>query len=119
MKEKDLGKITALLANLDASRDCLVFCNQPATAREVHERLSASKKGFVPMRVLLLTGRLREREASAVRAEVLDPEVGMPWLQDIFFVSVFVPTNKMAETTFGASLIQTLPLSLSLAHSTC
>ena len=46
---------------------CLVFANRPATARSVFDELS----GKVEADLLLLTGRMREPEADAVRKEVL------------------------------------------------
>ena len=54
---------------------CLVFANTPKMAREVFERLR--KKYRKGAEVLLLTGRVREREAERIRARILDPVNGM------------------------------------------
>lgn len=53
---------------------CLVFGNTPKMARETFERL---RKALPEAEVLLLTGRVREREAARIRARILDPEDGM------------------------------------------
>ena len=71
---KDLAD-AAVAEMSDTSRTrCLVFANTPARAREVATRLSA----VTDRRVLLATGRMRDREADRVRKELLDPLRGMP-----------------------------------------
>ena len=52
----------------------LVFGNTPKTARETFDRL---RKALPEAEVLLLTGRVREREAKRIRDRILDPEDGM------------------------------------------
>lgn len=60
-------------------RACLVFVNRPAVAREVHDLIQAScAAAGRAAEVVLLTGRMREHEADAVRRHVLDPEKGAP-----------------------------------------
>ena len=58
---------------------CLVFVNTPATARAVLERLKspASRKRMSDPTIVMLTGRLREREANVVRKRVLDTKQGV------------------------------------------
>ncbi len=58
---------------------CVVFCNTAGRAREV-EHLLATKvtKQRSSLEVLLLTGRIREREAHLVRARLLDENDGVP-----------------------------------------
>ena len=82
------ARLPAALANevtghLDgrAGAAAVVFANSPATARAVYEELSkATARRAQPLRadLVLLTGRMREREASAVRDAVLDPVLGAP-----------------------------------------
>lgn len=64
----------ALLDEALAPAATLVFSNTPKTARDAFERLH---KELPDAEVLLLTGRVREREASRIRARILDPETGM------------------------------------------
>ena len=64
----------ALLGEASTRAACLVFSNTPKTARETFERLC---KALPEAEVLLLTGRVREREAARIRARILDPEHGM------------------------------------------
>jgi CRISPR-associated endonuclease/helicase Cas3 len=61
---------------LAANQACLLFCNDPGTARAVHAGLDAKLGAHAD--VLLLTGRMREREADVARAQVLDPLTGAP-----------------------------------------
>ena len=64
----------ALAREAPAPAACLVFGNTPKTARETFGRLC---KALPKAEVLLLTGRVREREAARIRARILDPEDGM------------------------------------------
>ena len=64
----------ALTREAPAPAAFLVFGNTPKTARETFERLC---KALPEAEVLLLTGRVREREAARIRARILDPEGGM------------------------------------------
>ena len=64
----------ALTREVPAPAACLVFGNAPKTARETFERL---RKALPEAEVLLLTGRVREREAARIRKQILDPEDGM------------------------------------------
>ncbi len=78
------GQVARLLA--DAARELiceaagpasfLVFANTPGTARETFDRMCRmeAKSGT---EVLLLTGRMREREAQMMRDRLLDPVHGM------------------------------------------
>lgn len=65
-----------LLAKGEPAATCLVFANSPATARATHERLETAFRR-VGADVLLLTGRMREREAERIRNLILDPVDGM------------------------------------------
>ena len=64
---------------------CIVFANTPKTARAVYDELtSAHPKGFGhPSDIVLLTGRMREREAARTRDRVLDRVHGMPASRDL------------------------------------
>jgi CRISPR-associated endonuclease/helicase Cas3 len=53
----------------------LVFCNSPATARSVFASLDVDDG---PMRLELLTGRIREHDAGRIRARLIDPSSGLP-----------------------------------------
>ncbi len=64
----------ALVQKAPAPAACLVFSNTPKTAREAFEFL---RKMLPEAEILLLTGRVREREATRTRARILDPETGM------------------------------------------
>lgn len=64
-----------------SGRGAVVFANSPAMARGVYEELvNATTRHTQPLHadVLLLTGRMREREAAAARETILDPERGAP-----------------------------------------
>lgn len=59
----------------------VVFANKPSTARAVfQELLKATLRRVNPLnaKLVLLTGRMREREAAGVRAQILDPATGVP-----------------------------------------
>ena len=64
----------ALVQKAPAPAACLVFSNTPKTAREVFQILC---KVLPEAEILLLTGRVREREAARIRARILDPDSGM------------------------------------------
>ena len=63
---------------------CIVFANTPKTARAVYDELtSAHGRGFDhPSDTVLLTGRMREREAERTRERVLDRVHGMAAVRD-------------------------------------
>ena len=63
-----------LVQKAPAPAACLVFSNTPKTAREAFEILC---EVLPEAEILLLTGRVREREAARIRARILDPETGM------------------------------------------
>ena len=63
-----------LIRKAPAPVACLVFANTPKTARETFEHLCTR---LPESEMLLLTGRVREREAARIRARILDPERGM------------------------------------------
>ena len=65
-----------LLRQAPAPSSCLVFANTPETARAVFNRLRKRYDGKAD--ILLLTGRMREREAKRIRQWILDPDRGMP-----------------------------------------
>ena len=64
----------ALIREAATPATCLVFGNTPKTARDTFERLS---KALPESDALLLTGRVREREAERIRDRIRDPEDGM------------------------------------------
>ena len=64
----------ALVQEAPAPAACLVFSNTPKTAREAFQILC---KALPKAEILLLTGRVREREAARIRARILDPDTGM------------------------------------------
>ena len=76
---KDLAAATAeLMGEANDPASFLLFANSPNTARETLKHL----QGLRTIRrqspeLLLLTGRMREREAEKVRARILDPTSGM------------------------------------------
>ena len=67
----------------DASRPAtgVVFANTPKTARKAFKELEKQMSGSAE--VVLLTGRIREREAKRIRCRILDPEHGMAAGRDI------------------------------------
>ena len=76
---KDLAGATAeLMSEASDPASFLVFTNNPTTARETLRYLKGSRtvRGQAP-ELLLLTGRMREREAEKVRARILNPLSGM------------------------------------------
>lgn len=66
----------AAIAEMEDPRrtSCLIFCNTPARARAV----AAILREAADRRVLLVTGRIRDREADVVRHDLLDPYTGIP-----------------------------------------
>ena len=76
---KDLAEATVeLMAQASTPASFLVFANSPATARETLRRIRDPKTNREQMpEVILLTGRMREREAEKVRTRILDPALGM------------------------------------------
>lgn len=70
-----------LVRNSGHPASFLVFANTPDTARGVFERLHGMTATF-GADVLLLTGRMREREAQMVRDRLLDPFHGMAATRD-------------------------------------
>lgn len=79
---KRLASAAVSLLRGTAPAACLVFSNTPATARQTFEQLC---KGVPEADVLLLTGLVREREATRIRSRILDPVTGMAATR---------PTNK-------------------------
>ena len=63
-----------VLQNAPTWSTCIVFVNTPKTARKVFSRLRRLIKGA---EILLITGRMREREAEKARTRVLHPVSGM------------------------------------------
>lgn len=74
----ELAEATSdLLRRVNRPTSCVVFANTPAVARQVFTRINGCKD-HTDLETLLLTGRARECDAQAIRARVLDPEVGAP-----------------------------------------
>lgn len=72
------AEVVALLDSAPQAASCLVFANTPATAREALGELRKQRWTGRDPDIFLLTGRMREAEARAVRKRVLDPTEGMP-----------------------------------------
>jgi CRISPR-associated endonuclease/helicase Cas3 len=74
--------LESTLSGLNRPGAAVVFVNSPRTARAVFDRLQTrrGKKGGLDAQaeLVLLTGRMRRREASEARALVLDPARGAP-----------------------------------------
>lgn len=66
-------KVTGLCSEADGSPRTVVFCNTPRTAREVVDHL-----GKDDAEIVLLTGRMRDRESEAAKQRVQDPTRGAP-----------------------------------------
>lgn len=65
----------------DRGKTAVAFANTPRTARALYEELvraAARRKDPLGVDVVLLTGRVRDREADAVRSRLTDPEAGAP-----------------------------------------
>jgi CRISPR-associated endonuclease/helicase Cas3 len=80
---KDLTEVLASWAQeLPAGRPgstCVVFCNTVDRARGVMQALEGSfRRSGREADLVLLTGRMREHEAAAVRKRLLDPAWGAP-----------------------------------------
>jgi CRISPR-associated endonuclease/helicase Cas3 len=76
---QDLAKQAGLLVRSRAGSACVVFCNTVQTARTVWHTLNRGLSGGAPLaRVVLLTGRMREREAERARGLILDHVDGAP-----------------------------------------
>ena len=70
-----------LLKKAPSPASCIVFASAPATARAVFERLHRmADDGTAEM--LLLTGRVRERDVEHMRKRILDPVHGMAASRD-------------------------------------
>ena len=65
-----------LVREAAAPTSFLVFANTPGTAREAFDRLRRMEADS-GTEVLLLTGRMRDREAQRMRDRLLDPVLGM------------------------------------------
>ena len=63
-----------ILQYASAPASCIVFVNTPKTARKVFSRLRKLMKND---EILLLTGRMREREAELIRKRILHPHHGI------------------------------------------
>lgn len=92
-----------LVQDSDATTACAVFTNTPATARAVFTALSRQPGGRHSPEVLLITGRMREREAERVRVRLLDPVHGVPSARrGVLEHSMIVVTTQTLEV--GADL---------------
>lgn len=68
-----------MLSDATAPASCLVFANTPREARSVADKISKlASKQHLKTDVLVVTGRLRDREADAYRKRLLDPLTGAP-----------------------------------------
>jgi CRISPR-associated endonuclease/helicase Cas3 len=67
------------LALVDEPRQaCVVFANSPSTARRISDRLEAARrKSGRDVEVLVVTGRVRDREGDRLRARLLHPAMGV------------------------------------------
>ena len=73
---KALGDAAAtLLSEADSPSSCVIFCNTPAVARDVHELIKSTRLG-AEANLMLVTGRARQHEADELRNRLLSPETG-------------------------------------------
>jgi CRISPR-associated endonuclease/helicase Cas3 len=80
LAQRVANEVLALLGG-EQSKSAVVFANAPATARAIYEALRRGGAGRTEpsgIDVMLLTGRIREREAEGVRRRLTDPELGAP-----------------------------------------
>lgn len=87
-----------LLDSADAASSCVVFVNNPRTAREVHARLAKLAQGRQrpSLPPLLLTGRVREWEAKGLREAVLcEVRAGSERERSADFVAVATQTLEV------------------------
>ncbi len=69
----------SVLGRSQQPTSCVVFVNTPRRAREVYGRIQRDlARRELNVSMLLLTGRMREREAARVRNTLLDPTRGCP-----------------------------------------
>ena len=66
-----------LLEAADSPTSCVIFCNTPAMAREVHGLVAAHELGGA-VDLMTVTGRVRQPEADALRERLLSPTAGAP-----------------------------------------
>ncbi len=60
------------------SQACVVFANSPTTARHTRDQLEAARaKTAADVEVVLVTGRVRDREGDRLRAHLLDARTGV------------------------------------------
>lgn len=71
----------SLITGAPAAAGCVVFANTPATARAAFRCLRTAIAEETA-EILLLTGRVREREAELIRRLILDPVHGMASTRD-------------------------------------
>lgn len=68
----------ALSTSLGTSGTCVVFANSPSTARATADKLMAAcHSRHLDIEVLLVTGRVRDREGDRLRDRLLDPSSGV------------------------------------------
>ena len=67
----------SLLSDATSPASCVIFCNTPAVARDVHNLIKSTKLG-AEADLMLVTGRTRQADADALRDRLLSPETGAP-----------------------------------------
>ncbi len=68
-----------LLNNDETHSSCVVFCNTPATARDVFN-LAKDHRSAGDLDVVLVTGRTRQADADRLRRRLMSPTQGVPAL---------------------------------------
>jgi CRISPR-associated endonuclease/helicase Cas3 len=73
-----LADAAVSLLDADDPLALVVFCNTARLAREVHARLVGPSQRSSGFDLVLLTGRIRDRDGEAIRRRLLDPQTGAP-----------------------------------------
>jgi CRISPR-associated endonuclease/helicase Cas3 len=103
---RDLAKQAADLVRSRDGSACVVFCNTVDTARAVRHAVSGRVRSAErPARVVLLTGRMREREAEQARKVILDEVEGAPADRD---------RNRQRSSSLVVACTQTLEVGADL-----
>ncbi|MXW99769.1 MAG: type I-U CRISPR-associated helicase/endonuclease Cas3 [Acidimicrobiaceae bacterium] len=68
-----------LLDNAETESSCVVFCNTPATARDVFNHAKGDRRAC-DFEIVLVTGRTRQADADRLRLRLMSPIEGAPAL---------------------------------------
>jgi len=73
------GAAVKLLSDAGSPTSCVVFCNTPSVARAVYNNLlKPDRRISHDVDLVLLTGRIRQRDADRTRERLLSPTTGAP-----------------------------------------